>query len=84
MSAPALPETAQIPHGFGTITLTSDPDGAEIYVDEKFAGNTPAKLKLPAGTHIMVLKSPDHAVWRRTLEVFKDSQVNLKAELDAK
>jgi hypothetical protein len=62
----------------------SEPDGAEIYVDDKFAGNTPAKLKLPAGSHSIVLKSRDHATWKRSLEVFKDSQASLKADLDEK
>ena len=67
--------------GFGTITVTSDPDGAEIYVDEKFVGNSPAKLKLPAGTHAIVLKCPDCTDWKREIEVIKDSTVNLKGTL---
>jgi hypothetical protein len=54
--APSEPFSSQPPHGFGTVAITSDPDDAEIYVDEQFAGNTPAKLKSwPA----MVLKQPD-------------------------
>jgi serine protease Do len=84
MDVPPEPAAAQIRQGFGTITITSDPDGAEIYVDEKFVGNAPAKLKLPAGPHSIVLKSRDHASWRRLLEVFKDSQVSLNADLDQK
>jgi serine protease Do len=78
------PTTVSIRQGFGTVTITSDPDGAEIYVDEKFIGNAPAKLKLPAGSHSIVLKSRDHVAWKRSLEVFKDSQVNLKVDLDQK
>ena len=61
---------------------TSDPDGAEIYVDEKFVGNAPAKLKLGAGSHIMVIKAAGFAEWKRTLEILKDSQVTLKPVLD--
>ncbi len=72
----------QKPAGFGIVTITSDPDGAEIYVDEKFMGNSPAKLKLPAGTHAMMLKSADRADWKRSLELFKDSSVSLKATLE--
>jgi serine protease Do len=81
---PREPAAVQVHQGFGTITITSDPDGAEIYVDEKFVGNAPAKLKLPAGSHSIVLKSRDHASWKRLLEVFKDSQVSLNADLDEK
>jgi hypothetical protein len=71
------------PDGFGTVVLTSDPDNAEIYLDEKFLGNTPATLKLPAGPHLLQLKSLNHADWQRSLNILKDSSVTLKAVLTA-
>jgi hypothetical protein len=40
------------------------------------------KLKLAAGSHIMVLKASGFAEWKRTLEILKDSQVTLKPVLD--
>jgi len=80
---PPTERAAQRAGGFGTITITSEPDGAEIYVDEKFVGNSPAKLKLPAGTHAIVLKCQECPDWKREIEVMKDSQVNLKATLRA-
>jgi serine protease Do len=78
-AAPAAPSSA--PEGFGAITLSSDPDNAEIFLDEKFLGNTPATLKLAAGPHILLLKSPNHADWQRSLIILKDSSVTLKAVL---
>jgi len=66
----------------GAVSISSDPDGAEIFVDEKFHGNTPAVLKLTTGSHAIVLKFPGHADWRRTLEVLKSSKTSLKATLD--
>lgn len=81
---PTAQAESQVRPGFGTVTITSDPDGAEIYVDGKFVGNTFAKLKLSAGPHMIVLKSRDYAEWKRSLEVFKDSQVSLKADLEQK
>ncbi len=66
----------------GTVSISSDPDGAEIFVDDKFHGNTPALLKLTIGSHAIVLKFPGHADWRRTLEVLKSSKTSLKATLD--
>ena len=78
----AEPETSQAPLGFGTVAITSEPDGAEIYVDKKFVGNAPAKLKLPAWNHSMVLKAPGFADWKRTLEILKDSHVTLKPALE--
>ena len=68
--------------GVGTIILSSVPDGAEIFVDEKFYGNTPATLRLPTGSHAIVLKFPGRADWKRTLEVLKSSKVTLRATLD--
>ncbi|HKN76991.1 MAG TPA: trypsin-like peptidase domain-containing protein [Candidatus Acidoferrum sp.] len=76
------PFASQTPHGFGTVAITSDPEDAEIYVDEKFVGNAPAKLKLAAGSHNMILKAAGFAEWRRTLEILKDSQVTLKPVLE--
>ncbi len=80
--APPEPFASQTPHGFGAVVITSDPGDAEIYVDDKFVGNAPAKLKLAAGSHIMVLKAAGFAEWKRTLEILKDSQVTLKPVLD--
>src|SRR6266446_5499658 len=70
------------PDAVGTVSISSDPDGAEIFVDEKFHGNTPATLKLSAGSHGILLKFPGHADWRRTLQVLKSSKTSLKAVLD--
>src|SRR6266852_6033572 len=74
--------SSSVPDAVGTVTISSDPDGAEIFVDEKFHGNTPATLRLPAGSHEIVLKFPHHVDWKRTLEVLKSSKLNLKATLE--
>jgi hypothetical protein len=63
------------------VSISSEPDSAEIFVDEKFYGNAPATLKLPAGSHEFLLRLPGHADWRRTLEVLKSSKLSLKAVL---
>jgi serine protease Do len=70
------------PDGYGQLTITSEPDAAEIYVDGKFHGNAPATLKLPAGSHAILLKSPGHPNFARTLELPKSSKLNLKAVFD--
>jgi S1-C subfamily serine protease len=70
--------------GFGTLTITSDPDAAEIYVDGKFHGNTPATLRLPAGSHTVLLKSPGLPDYSRTLDVLKSSKLTLKAVFQTK
>jgi serine protease Do len=75
------PSQSAIPDGTGTISITSDPDGAEIFVDDKFFGDAPATLKLAAGPHAIVLKFPGRADWTRTLEVLRGNKATLKAAL---
>jgi S1-C subfamily serine protease len=76
------PSSAPTPEGVGTVAITSEPDGAEIFVDDKFHGNTPATLKLAPGSHVIVLKFPRRADWKRTLEVLKSSKTSLKVALE--
>ena len=67
--------------GAGAVTISSNPDGADILVDGKFVGNTPSTLRLPAGPHVIQLKSSGRADWQRSIEILKDSQLNLKGQL---
>jgi len=71
------------PDGFGVVTIASDPDAAEIYVDGKFYGNAPATVRLAAGTHGVVLKARNHAEYARKLEVTRGSKLTLRATLEA-
>ena len=85
--APTVAETpagsstssTSFPSGFGVLTITSEPDDAELYVDGKFHGNAPATLKLPAGSHTIVLKSPGLPDYTRTIEIPPSSKLTLKA-----
>src|SRR6267378_3840210 len=79
---PSTPASPPALDGVGTVSISSDPDGAEIFVDDKFHGNTPATLKIPTGSHSILLKFPGRADWRRTLEVLKSSKVTLRATLE--
>lgn len=65
--------------GSGTVAISSEPDGAEIYIDGKFHGNTPATLKLVAGSHTVLLKYSGKPDYSRTLEIPKASKLTLKA-----
>jgi serine protease Do len=69
------------PDGFGTVTISSDPQGAEIYLDGKFVGNTPSVFKLAAGRHHIKIKLPGKQTWWRDFEVLKDSEATLNPSL---
>ena len=72
----------QISSGLGATDITSEPDGAEIFLDDKFIGTTPATLRLTEGTHTLILKSRHRVDWQRSITVLKDSTVTVKATLD--
>ena len=40
-----------------TVTFTSSPDGAKVYIDGRLAGQTPLSLSLPVGAHVAELQS---------------------------
>ena len=68
------------PNEFGTVTVSSNPDGADVYLDGKFVSNTPALLKIPVGEHSVRLTYSNRPDWARNVDVLKDSQLTLKAQ----
>lgn len=67
--------------GKGKVSITSNGDGAEIYIDGKFVGDTPTTFTLASGPHNIEVKRQDGAGWQRQLEVLEDSEVKLNAVL---
>jgi hypothetical protein len=67
----------------GSVTIASDPTGAEIYVDGKFVGQTPSTIRLASGSHRIEVKSFGKQDWARDLEVMRDSQLTLHPVLNA-
>jgi S1-C subfamily serine protease len=78
-AGPSPPEEGQ--KGTGTVSVVSEPDGAEVFIDSKFVGNTPATVNLSTGSHKIGVRATNHEDWERTLEVLKESRVTLKAVL---
>lgn len=67
--------------GSAVVSVTSDPPGADIYVDGQFVGNTPSTLHLTAGAHAIKIESAGKRAWERQMDVLKDSKVSLSATL---
>ena len=74
-----FPVMASSAEGSGTVTISSVPDAAEIYIDGKFHGNTPATVRLSAGSHTILLKSTGLPDYSRAMEIPKASKLTLKA-----
>jgi hypothetical protein len=74
---PAAPADAS-----GTVTLTTTPDGADVFVDDQFLGNSPATLKLKPGKHTITVKMSGYKDWSRELTTDAGSDVHLSATLE--
>ncbi len=66
----------------GTIKVISNPDGADLYVDDKFMGNCPVLLKLPPGTHPLRVKRIGYRDWSRQIVLEAGSRFRLWATLE--
>ena len=66
----------------GTVNVVSVPEGADVYADDQFVGNAPARLKLKPGKHTVAAKMAGYQNWSREITVQAGSEVNLTATLE--
>jgi PEGA domain len=71
------------PSADACVTFVSEPQGADIYVDGKFVGNTPSVLNLAMGSHEIRIESEHFKPWTRTLETSAGSKITIRAPLQA-
>jgi PEGA domain/PDZ domain len=62
------------------VSINSTPSGADIFVDDDFAGNTPSTLNLSAGKHIVRVRKSGFQEWVRSVNLYGGS-ITLNAEL---
>ena len=70
--------------GKGHISISTDIEGADIYIDGKLVGETPASFVLASGQHKIEVKDQNGKIWQRELEILDDSDVKLRANLTTK
>ena len=66
---------------YGYIVITSQPNGAEVYIDGTYKGRTDCTIKLPTGAHVVSLKMPGYLPWAATVNLSSDKAVELTREL---
>jgi hypothetical protein len=71
------------PSDAARVMVSSEPGGAEIYVDEVFMGNTPSMVQLSAGSYAVRVELKGHKTWSRTISLTSGSKVTVQATLDA-
>jgi hypothetical protein len=67
--------------GRSSLKVTSEPPGADFYLDGALAGSTPSTIGIPAGQHTIIIKRAGFQDWQRELSVLAGSEINLNATL---
>jgi len=64
---------------WASVTVSSQPTGAEVLVDGTVTARTPAELELTAGQHAIELRLRGYNAWRETISVAADQPQTLPA-----
>lgn len=65
-----------------SVSITSNPDGASIFVDSVGQGLSPKIVKLSPGKHSVQLAMSGYRDWTSDVEVSSGSIVNVSAALE--
>ncbi len=57
--------------------FSSEPTGADIYVDAIFMGNTPSQILLAAGSHSVRIEAKGQKPWSRPVTLTAGGKVTL-------
>lgn len=66
---------------FASVSVASQPDGADIEVDGNFVGSTPSAIKLASGQHKVTVKKSGYQDWERQMQITA-GEIRLNAELE--
>jgi hypothetical protein len=64
------------------VDFNSNPPGADILIDGNLVGNTPVKLPVPAGRHLIQLRIGGYNTWTRQMRVEPGSYPAIRATLE--
>ena len=64
------------------LVVNSVPDGSDITIDGKYAGNAPSTLRLTPGDHTMLIGKSEFKPWQRTVSISAGSSVTIAATLE--
>jgi hypothetical protein len=74
--------TAPLPEKTGSITITSSPSGAEVYLDTEYHGTTPNTLNaVPAGNHTVEVRERGYKTWSQAITVASGSTASFSPSL---
>lgn len=75
------PDQHDSPANIARVMFSSEPSGADIYVDGNFVGNTPSQIQLAAGSHSIRIEANGHKYWSREITLTPGGKVTIQAVL---
>ncbi len=76
-------DTGPPPASMALLKVSSDPQGAKIYVDSIYRGQTPDDLSLPLGKYELRLSLAGYLAWEAQVELDKTGEMPLHIPLQA-
>jgi len=76
-------QNGNTPPALATLSIISNPDGADIEVDAVFLGTTPAELQLPVGQRTVVISKKGYKNYQRTIQIVSGSKQRVAVDLEA-
>ena len=71
---------AGLSSNMGTLSLDSDPSGAQIILNGRVVGVTPYRDQLPAGNYMLELKKKDYATLSKQIVISRGKQLNVEVQ----
>ena len=65
----------------GAVKVTSQPEGADIWVDSALVGNAPAQLILAPGKHRILVLKEGYRNWEKVITVMAGLELTINAQL---
>jgi hypothetical protein len=62
------------------LDVTSQPKGAECYINERIMGTTPISIKLQKGSYKIKVEMKDYLGWEKEIKLYDDTDLNAKLE----
>ncbi len=72
------PQEAELP---AVLKISSDPEGAQVYIGGAFKGRTPLDVPLPLGKYELRLNLPEHLVWEAQVELDAEGETPVHIQM---
>jgi hypothetical protein len=81
-AANANPQASAAAPRAGLVNVKAEDETHEVFVDGAFMGNTPAKLKLAEGLHMIEVRKAGFKDYRKRIQVSDGSELTVRATLE--